>query len=67
MSEHGDAPNAGGVVMAFLAGAVAGVAIGLLLAPRPGKESRAQLADLAERAARAAADAAQRFKSAAGA
>ena len=67
MSDSSDARNAGGVLAAFLAGAVAGVAIGLLLAPRPGKESRAQLADLAERAARAAADAAQRFKHAAGA
>lgn len=38
------------ILMAFMAGAVLGVGLGLLVAPRSGKETRDQLADFARRA-----------------
>lgn len=44
------------ILLAFLAGAVIGAGIGLLFAPRPGKETREQLADLARRAREKAAE-----------
>ena len=38
------------ILLGFLAGAVIGAGLGLLFAPRPGKETREQLADIARRA-----------------
>ena len=44
------------VLLAFLAGAVIGAGLGLLFAPRAGKETREQLAELARRAREKAGD-----------
>ena len=35
------------LLLAFLAGAIVGVGVGLLVAPRPGKETRERISDLA--------------------
>lgn len=43
-----------GMLLAFLAGAVVGVGVGMLLAPQSGKQTRKSLADLAKRAREAA-------------
>ena len=55
-------------LLAFLAGAIVGVGVGLLIAPRPGKETRERISDLArqgrEKAAEAAADLRRRAQSA---
>jgi gas vesicle protein len=47
---------------AFLAGALLGAGIALLLAPRPGAETRAQVADWARRAQERAREAASRLR-----
>ena len=60
--ERADGTGAGGVLLAFVAGALAGAAVALLLAPRSGLETRARLGDAAGQAgdrARRARDAAQ--------
>ena len=49
MSTNND--NAAAAVIAFVSGAVIGVAAALLLAPAPGRELRGKLADLGETAA----------------
>jgi len=49
----------------FLLGAVVGVAIGFLYAPKPGKETRAMLKEKAEAAAEKAKEAAEKAKEAA--
>ena len=52
----------GGVLGAFLAGALIGVGVGLLLAPKSGKETRRQLADLAKKAQQKAEEMAERLR-----
>jgi gas vesicle protein len=63
MSRH-DTTGGGGVLLAFLAGAVTGAAVALLFAPATGDETRQFLTDKAregrERAVNAAARAAKR-------
>jgi gas vesicle protein len=49
MSTNND--NAAAAVIAFVSGAVIGVAAALLLAPAPGRETRGKLTDLGETAA----------------
>ncbi len=49
----------------FLLGAVVGVAVGFLYAPKPGKETRAMLKEKAEIAAEKAKEAAEKTKEAA--
>lgn len=49
----------------FLLGAVVGVAVGFLYAPKPGKETRAMLKEKAEVAAEKAKEAADKAKEAA--
>ena len=49
MSSNND--NAAAAVIAFVSGAVIGVAAALLLAPTPGREVREKLSDLGESAA----------------
>ena len=51
--------DVGGLLAAFVAGALIGVGVGLLMAPRSGKETRRQLADLAKRAQRKAEEMAE--------
>ena len=54
MSDSGNDGTA--VLLAFVAGAVVGVGLGLLFAPHSGKETREQVADLARRAREKAVD-----------
>ncbi|HEY3175197.1 MAG TPA: YtxH domain-containing protein [Candidatus Polarisedimenticolia bacterium] len=54
MSDSGSDGTA--VLLAFVAGAVVGVGLGLLFAPQTGKETREQVADLARRAREKAVD-----------
>lgn len=49
MHEMREANGSGMSLFAFLAGAVIGVGVGLLVAPRPGSETRRQLADFAQK------------------
>ena len=49
----------------FIIGAVAGVAIGFLYAPKPGKETRALLQEKAEKAREKASEVAEKAKEAA--
>ncbi len=51
-----------GVLGAFLAGTVIGVGVGILLAPKSGKETRKQLAELAKKAQERAEEMAGRFR-----
>ena len=51
-----------GVLGAFLVGAVIGVGVGILMAPKSGKETRKQLADLAKKAQERAEEMAGRFR-----
>jgi len=64
-----DSRNDGaGLLLAFLAGAIVGVGVGLLVAPGSGKETRERISDLArqgrEKAAEAAANLRRRAHSA---
>lgn len=52
------------LAFAFLAGALAGAGIALLLAPKSGAETREQVADWARRAQERAREAASRFRDA---
>lgn len=54
--------DGGTVLFAFLAGAIIGVGVGLLVAPRPGSETRRQLTDLAQKAQDRAGDIATRLR-----
>ncbi len=47
-SEHESMQSWGSLGMGFILGAVVGVAIGMLYAPRPGVETRAMIADKAD-------------------
>ena len=51
-----------GMLFAFLAGAIIGVGVGLLVAPKSGKETRRQISDLAQRARERATDVAGRLR-----
>ena len=51
-----DIRNDGTSLFAFLAGAVIGVGVGLLVAPQTGSETRKQLGDLAHKAQEKAGD-----------
>jgi len=53
MSSNGS--DSSGVFYAFLAGAIVGVGVGILLAPKSGKETREQLGSLAHKAQEKAA------------
>lgn len=53
-------------LLAFLAGAIIGAGIGILMAPKSGQETRRQLSDLAQKAQEKAADLAGRFGQRAG-
>lgn len=48
MADEGNGCGAGNIILAFLAGAAIGGAIGLLTAPRSGKETRAKIREGAE-------------------
>ena len=50
MSENNGGVGAGGVLLAFLAGAAIGGLAALLLAPRSGEQTRKRLADLSDEA-----------------
>jgi gas vesicle protein len=56
--------GAGGVVLAFLVGAVAGAAVALLYAPATGRETRERLGERAREGRDRAADAAARGRDA---
>jgi len=43
-----DSSNTGEILLAFLVGGLVGTAVGLLYAPRPGKETRQRLKGLTE-------------------
>jgi len=49
-SRPADGFGAGGILLAFVAGALAGAAAALLLAPRSGREARARLGEAAGQA-----------------
>jgi len=51
-----------GVLGALVAGAVIGVGVGMLLAPKSGRETRRQLADLAKKAQHKAEEVAGRLR-----
>jgi gas vesicle protein len=50
MSENNGGVGAGGVILAFLAGAAIGGVAALLLAPRSGEQTRKRLAELSDEA-----------------
>ena len=54
-----DGAGAGGVLMAFILGAISGAAIALLWAPAPGSETRRYLGDRAREGAEKASSAAR--------
>lgn len=56
----------GTTIFAFLTGAIIGVGIGILLAPKPGSETRKQLGDLAQKAQEKAGEIRNRFNEQAG-
>jgi len=62
MAERDSCPS---FAIGFIIGAVVGVAIGFLYAPKPGRETRALLKEKAEMAAEKAKEAAQKAKEAA--
>jgi len=51
-----DSRTDGTALFVFLAGAVIGVGVGLLVAPKTGSETRKQIADLAHKAQEKASD-----------
>ena len=57
--ERNDGAN---MLFAFLAGAIIGVGVGILIAPKSGKETRKQVSDLAQKAQEKAADLTGRFR-----
>ncbi|HKY30965.1 MAG TPA: YtxH domain-containing protein [Candidatus Polarisedimenticolia bacterium] len=54
--------NGGSMFFTFLTGALLGVGIGMLFAPKPGRETRRQLAEMARNAQEKAADVSQRVR-----
>ena len=60
-----DSLGAGAVLVAFIAGAVAGAAVALLYAPAPGEETREYLAQRAKEGREKVADTARQFRAAA--
>ena len=54
--------NGGHAFFTFLTGALLGVGLGMLFAPKPGKETRRQLADMARNAQEKATDMSKRMK-----
>jgi gas vesicle protein len=54
--------NGGSAFFTFLTGALIGVGLGMLFAPKAGSETRRQLADMARNAQEKAADVSQRMK-----
>jgi len=61
---NNESSGAGGVLLAFLLGAVGGAAVALLCAPRTGRETREYLGDKANEARARAADAAAKGREA---
>lgn len=60
MEMQGSNGHSANLVFAFLTGASVGIAAGLLLAPRPGKESREQLRDYLQKTGKRIQSAAQK-------
>lgn len=54
--------NPGTMLLTFLTGALIGVGIGMLFAPKPGRETRRQLADMARNAQEKAADMSRKMR-----
>lgn len=54
--------NGGSAFFSFLTGALLGVGLGMLFAPKAGRETRRQLADMARSAQEKAVDVSQRMK-----
>jgi gas vesicle protein len=61
---NNESSSAGGVLLAFLLGAVSGAAVALLYAPKTGRETREYLGDKANEARARAADAAAKGRDA---
>jgi gas vesicle protein len=61
---NNESSGAGGVLVAFLLGAVSGAAVALLYAPKTGRETREYLGDKANEARARAADAAAKGRDA---
>jgi gas vesicle protein len=59
MAHHDSGVGAGGVLLAFIAGAVAGAAVALLFAPASGEETREYLGERAREGRERAAEAAR--------
>lgn len=49
-------------LLAFLAGTVIGIGLGVLIAPKPGRETRQQLADIAHKGKERATEAAEKIR-----
>ena len=63
MSDMRDGGSSGAAAFfAFLAGAIVGVGVGILLAPKSGEETRKDLGDLARKAREKAAEVAGRMR-----
>ena len=60
-----DKDSGGSFIAGFILGAIAGVAIGFLYAPKPGKETRELIKEKAERATEKAKEASEKAKKAA--
>lgn len=54
--------NGGSMFFTFLTGALIGVGLGMLFAPKTGRETRRQLAEMARNAQEKAADVSQRIR-----
>ena len=54
--------NGGSMFFTFLTGALIGVGIGMLFAPKAGRETRKQLAEMARNAQEKASDVSQRLR-----
>jgi gas vesicle protein len=48
MREEGSGPSAGAVIFSFFLGGLVGAGVALLLAPKPGRETRQKIKELAE-------------------
>ena len=60
--QYGSYGNGGSAFFTFLTGALLGVGLGMLFAPKAGSETRKQLADMARTAQEKATDLTQKMK-----